>query len=84
MQSVGLDCADDGQIWEHAKLHDFAVVTKDSDFSDLGVMRGTPPKVIWLQLGNCSTSQVENAFRARFADAEAFENDPNAGTLIVG
>ncbi|HZY85446.1 MAG TPA: DUF5615 family PIN-like protein, partial [Gemmataceae bacterium] len=73
VQSVGLDCAGDDQVWEHARLNGFAIVTKDEDYNNLSVVRGSPPKVIWLQLGNCATGQVEAAFRARFADLEAFE-----------
>ena len=83
LQSVGLDCADDGQVWEHARLNGFAIVTKDADLNNLSVLRGHPPKVIWLQLGNCTTAQVEAVFRARFADVEAFEKDPAVGTLVL-
>src|SRR5207248_1452461 len=36
VQSVGLDCAGDDQIWEHARLNGFAVVTKDESISDVG------------------------------------------------
>ena len=35
VQSVGLDCATDDQIWEHARLNGFAIVTKDEDFNNL-------------------------------------------------
>lgn len=83
VQSAGLDCADDNQVWEHARLNGFAIVTKDEDYNNLSVMRGQPPKVIWLQLGNCTTTQVEAVFRARFADIEAFEQDPSVGTLAL-
>jgi predicted nuclease of predicted toxin-antitoxin system len=47
------------------------------------MLRGSPPKVLWLQLGNCTTARVEAAFRARFADIEAFEKDPSVGTLVL-
>jgi predicted nuclease of predicted toxin-antitoxin system len=83
VQSLGLDCAGDDQIWQHARLNGFAIVSKDEDSNNLSVVRGSPPKVIWLQLGNCRTAQVEAAFRARFADIEAFETDPSAGTLVL-
>ena len=83
VQSVGLDCAGDDPIWEHARLNGFAIVTKDEDYNNLSVVRGSPPKVIWLQLGNCTTVQVEGVFRARLADIEAFEKDPSVGTLVL-
>ena len=83
VQSVGLGSASDDQVWEHARMNGFAIVTKDEDYNNLSVMRGSPPKVIWLQLGNCTTAQVEALFRARFADIEAFEKDPSVGTLVL-
>jgi predicted nuclease of predicted toxin-antitoxin system len=58
VQSEGLDSGDDNQVWEHARLNDFAIVTKDEDFNNLSVVRGSPPKVLWVQLGNCTTAQV--------------------------
>lgn len=83
VQSLGLECATDEQVWEHALLHGFAIVTKDEDFNNLSVVRGNPPKVMWLQLGNCSTVQVEAVFRARFADIEPFEKDDSVGTMVL-
>jgi len=83
VQSVGLDCASDQQIWEYARLNEFTIVSKDEDYNNLSIMRGTPPKVIWLQLGNCTTAQVETAFRLYHADIEAFEQDFTLGTLIL-
>jgi predicted nuclease of predicted toxin-antitoxin system len=48
VHSVGLDCADDDTVWKHARLNGFAFVTKDEDYNNLSVLRGSPPKVIWL------------------------------------
>jgi predicted nuclease of predicted toxin-antitoxin system len=83
VQSAGLDCASDDQIWDHARQNGFAIVTKDEDYTNLSVLRGSPPKVLWLQLGNCTTAQVEAVFRARFADIGAFDKDPSVGTLVL-
>jgi predicted nuclease of predicted toxin-antitoxin system len=49
----------------------------------MSVARGTPPKVIWLLLGNCTTAEVEAAIRGQYAAIESFGNDPQAGTLAV-
>jgi predicted nuclease of predicted toxin-antitoxin system len=83
VQSLGLDCAADDQIWEHCRLNGFTIVTKDEDFSDLSVVRGSPPKVLWLQTGNCTTGRVATLIRDHFADIEAFFHDPSTGTLIL-
>jgi len=54
----GLERADDAEIWQHAKKNDFVIVTKDSDFHELSLLRGAPPKVIWLRFGNTSKATV--------------------------
>ncbi|MDZ7619511.1 MAG: hypothetical protein U1E05_21130 [Patescibacteria group bacterium] len=59
------------------------MVSKDEDFSDLSVMRGCPPKVVWLQIGNCTTRQLEARFRSRIADIEAFAEDSSASVLVL-
>ena len=83
VQSVGLDCASDDRVWDYARLNGFAIVTKDEDYNNLSVVQGSPPKVIWLQLGNCTTAQVEALFRGRFADIEEFDKDSSVGTLVL-
>lgn len=83
VQLEGLSTADDLEVWEHARLNEFAIVTKDADFDHLSVLRGSPPKVIWLLLGNCPTERVEAALRTHLAAIEAFETDSTAGTLAL-
>jgi len=60
---AGLDRATDSAVWLYAQEQDYVIVTKDVDFSDVSVLRGFPPKVIWIRLGNCTTSDIENALR---------------------
>lgn len=78
-----LDCADDDQIWEHARTNGLIIVSKDIDYSNLNVLRGSPPKVIWLLMGNCTTLEVESALRAKFVEIENFERDSSTATLTV-
>lgn len=80
----GLECAEDETIWAHATRHGFAIVSKDADYNQLCILRGPPPKVIWLLTGNCTTAYVEAIFRSRFAQIAAFEQDNLAGTLALG
>ena len=84
VQSAGLDCAGDDQVWDFARQNGFAIVSKDADYSDLSVLRGTPPKVFWVQLGNCTTAEMETAFRSSYAEIEAFGQDASLGVLILG
>ncbi|MGL5033543.1 MAG: DUF5615 family PIN-like protein [Microcystaceae cyanobacterium] len=34
-----------------------------SDFNELLILKGFPPKVIWIRLGNCSTAKIESLLR---------------------
>lgn len=49
---IEMDKSPDLLIWEYAKDNDFLIVTKDSDFQELSLLLGEPPKVIWLKCGN--------------------------------
>jgi predicted nuclease of predicted toxin-antitoxin system len=55
---VGLENASDLAIFEFAKTNQFIIVTFDSDFVDLSLVRGTPPKIIWLRTGNLTTKSI--------------------------
>jgi predicted nuclease of predicted toxin-antitoxin system len=61
---LGLATADDDVLWNYASTNGFTIISKDEDFNLLSVARGAPPKVIWLQLGNCTTAVVETALRS--------------------
>lgn len=53
-----LETSTDREIWEYAKINDFIIVTRDSDFHELGTLYGAPPKVIWLKTGNQSKAST--------------------------
>ena len=55
-----LDSADDLIIWNFAKENEFVIVTKDNDFNEISVLKGFPPKIIWLRTGNCRINQIED------------------------
>jgi len=58
-----LDESSDLKIWQYAKLNHYTIVTKDSDFNDLAIYKGIPPKIIWLKVGNCKVVELENIFK---------------------
>ena len=80
---VGLDQSSDEEVWAYARKHDFTIVTKDVDFTELSQTQGFPPNVIWLRLGNCTTNQIEEVLRSRQKAIYALENDPEAGVLTL-
>lgn len=83
-RSLGLGGAGDREIWDRAARDGFVVVTKDEDFHRLSVLLGPPPKVIWIRLGNCSTSDVATLLRSRVEHIRAFEQHPEAAFLDLG
>jgi predicted nuclease of predicted toxin-antitoxin system len=80
---LGLGTADDTLVWGHAKENDFVVVTKDADFADLSVLRGFPPKVLWLRRGNCSTKDIEEILRDHNVEIEDLATDSTSGILTL-
>lgn len=80
---VGLERASDDLVWNYARAHNCIIVTKDSDFNDLGMLRGFPPKVIWLQVGNGTTVEIENILRSNMTAITAFARDPEATILSL-
>jgi predicted nuclease of predicted toxin-antitoxin system len=70
-------------VWNYAKQHDFIIVTKDSDFSDLLILLGFPPKVIWIRRGNCSTNDIEQILRDNHSAIMQLESNEDAGILTL-
>jgi predicted nuclease of predicted toxin-antitoxin system len=63
-----MDRDDDLIIWDYASQNEYTIVTRDSDYNDLSLLRGFPPKVIWIRRGNCSTREIENLLRSATSD----------------
>ena len=58
IETVGLQSTEDDDIWEYAQGRSLIVVTKDSDYGQLSLERGHPPKVILIRIGNCRVREV--------------------------
>ena len=58
VKSVALMRADDAAIANWARHHGFSIVSKDTDFYQTSVALGSPPKFIWLRVGNCGTEII--------------------------
>jgi predicted nuclease of predicted toxin-antitoxin system len=72
------------EFWEHAAAGGFLLVTKDQDFQRLSVLRGAPPKVIWIRLGNCTTADIVRLLRFRGEQLRAFVESPEVDFLALG
>lgn len=83
VRDLGLQEADDETIWRRAAADGFVIVTKDDDFRQRSFLRGSPPKVLWVRLGNCSTSELASLLRARHADVESFAATAQLAILVL-
>ena len=81
--TLGLDRASDLQIREYAREEGFSIVTKDADFSDLCVLHGFPPKIIWIRRGNCSAKAIEDILSSHQEEIYTLEGDPTNGVLTL-
>ena len=81
--TLGLGNAMDIEIWQYAHDHDYMIVTKDADFSEFGVVKGFPPKIIWIRRGNCSTQEIESILRENYSAISALSEDLEKGILAV-
>jgi predicted nuclease of predicted toxin-antitoxin system len=80
---AGLAQNDDRLIWKYCRDQGFIVVSKDNDFGVLAAEKGAPPKAIWIRLGNCTTTEVEEALRRDFDAVLEFGNSPETSLLII-
>lgn len=75
--------AKDTAVWNYAEQHHLAIVTKDADFRLRSFLEGYPPKIIWIALGNKSTSAIEDLLRRRRSEIESFLTDELASFLSL-
>ena len=78
-----IDHVSDKEVWEYARREGFLIVTKDADFSDLCMLPGFPPKVIWIRRGNCKTTDVEMILRHHYDDIKALHEEGAIGVLTL-
>jgi len=83
VETIRLGKGLDKEVWEYAREHNLVIVSKDADFSELSLLWGFPPKVIWIRRGNCSTREIEMLLRANFNAAYDLFDDRDAGILTL-
>lgn len=83
VSDLGFGNAPDQEIWEHARDNDLIIVSKDVDFSEMSVVKGFPPKVVWLRRGNCSTGDIGDILRRDYSMVEELVQNATLGTLLL-
>ena len=80
---VGLRGQPDTTIWEYAGRQGLCIVSKDNDFRQLSFLKGPPPKVIWLSVGNAGTDAIADLLQRSLPQIEALEANPEEGLLVL-
>jgi predicted nuclease of predicted toxin-antitoxin system len=81
---LGQGGAPDAVVWDLARQHGCLVVSKDEDFHRLAVLRGAPPKFVWIRLGNCTTDDIAQLLRRHHTDIIRFNTQDEATVLELG
>lgn len=65
-----------------AREHRFsAILTLDEDFYNIQLEHGTPPKVIWVRTGNCSTASLASVLLQNLDLIQSFLEDAGLDCL---
>jgi predicted nuclease of predicted toxin-antitoxin system len=83
LRDVGLMQADDMAIWRYAKDQGYAIVTLDSDVYDISLVRGWPPKIIWLKPPDTASATITLAVLGHVSEIASFLAAPAAACLIL-
>ena len=70
-------------LWAYARRNGFILVSVDSDFYQLAITLGPPPKVIWLKGCDYPTAAVEKLLRSEAIRIAEFEKDPDQAFLVL-
>lgn len=78
VRHIGMDSVDDRAIWEFAERNGYTIVSQDSDFADMAILLGWPPKFIWIRTGNQSLTSLIALLRSHADIIAAFAGDEAA------
>ncbi len=73
----------DEEVWAYARDHACTVVSKDSDFQQRSLLYGSPPKLVWLRIGNCTRQQIVQLLTAHEQNLHALHTDPFETILVL-
>ncbi len=83
VKQVQLAAHADTDLWDLAKKDGFIIRTPDDDFVEMSMMRGAPPKVVHLAMGNHTTKEWLAIIQANAVAISHFAADPDTGLLVL-
>jgi len=83
LHSIGLGSSSDTTVWAYAHTQAFTIVTQDADFYEYSLLKGWPPKVIWIRKGNCSTDEISQLLRTYYPELNLFFSNPELAYIVL-
>ncbi len=83
VKTLSLIKSEDVMIWQYAKVNDFVIVSKDSDFHQRSILYGHPRKFIYLCVGNCPTSKIVHILRENYDMISQFGGAEEESILVL-
>jgi len=83
VRDVALQEEDDLAVWKFAKTNNYTIVTKDIDFYEISLIKGQPPKIIWLRVGNLPTSEIITILQHNIDAILDFHKDSTLSCLDI-
>ena len=71
IRDLGLQSAEDEEIFFSARDAGACLMTKDRDFAELVQRHGRPPVVIWVTCGNTSNAKMQEVLARTWTQASA-------------
>ena len=72
----------DEEIWTYAQANGFTIISKDKDFYQRALLYGSPPKFVWLCLGNCTRDDLLFLIQRHEPDILAFETSTESVLIL--
>ena len=83
VKTEGLINVSDLEIWKYSKHNEFTIVSQDSDFNDINLIKGFPPKIIWIKTGNLNIDEIAQLFEKHQLEIEEFLVDVSLGCFEI-
>lgn len=83
IELLGMRGCADSKVWDYAHANGYTIVSKDSDFRQRVFLYGSPPKVIWLSIGNAGTDAIVSLLHTNTGRINRFSKNSDEGLLIL-
>jgi len=69
LRNINLHFAEDEEIFASARREKAVIISKDRDFQDLVLSKGSPPQVLWVTCGNTSNAKMQEILAKALPEA---------------